>query len=129
MILAFVGVKMILSQAIHYHMPTYFSLPIIALILVVAIASRCSCPPRPTPTARTRRRRPTPTRRRSSRWPNRPTTASAAMAIVQDDVDRLRATVSIVDVVGEVVQLRRVGRNWVGLCPFHAEKTPVVQRP
>ena len=46
------------------------------------------------------------------------------MAIVQDDVDRLRATVSIVDVVGEVVQLRRVGRNWVGLCPFHAEKSP-----
>ena len=46
------------------------------------------------------------------------------MAIAQDDVDRLRATVSIVDVVGEVVQLRRVGRNWVGLCPFHAEKSP-----
>src|SRR6186713_604079 len=78
----------------------------------------------PTPTAPTRRRRPTPTRRRPSRWPNPPTTASAAMAIAQDDVDRLRATVSIVDVVGEVVQLRRVGRNWVGLCPFHAEKSP-----
>src|SRR4051794_1532752 len=46
------------------------------------------------------------------------------MAIAQDDVDRLRASVSIVDVVGEVVQLRRVGRNWVGLCPFHAEKSP-----
>jgi DNA primase len=46
------------------------------------------------------------------------------MAIVDDDVQRLKATVSIVDVVGEVVQLRKVGRNFVGLCPFHAEKTP-----
>jgi DNA primase len=46
------------------------------------------------------------------------------MAIAQDDVDRLKATISIVDVVGEVVQLKRVGRNWVGLCPFHAERTP-----
>jgi TerC family integral membrane protein len=36
-ILAFVGVKMILSQAIHYHMPTYISLPIIAAILAVSV--------------------------------------------------------------------------------------------
>ncbi len=46
------------------------------------------------------------------------------MAIVDDDIERLRSTVSIVDVVGQFVQLRRVGRNWIGLCPFHAEKTP-----
>lgn len=46
------------------------------------------------------------------------------MAIVDDDIERLKATVSLVDVVGEVVQLRKVGRNFVGLCPFHAEKSP-----
>ena len=46
------------------------------------------------------------------------------MAIADDDIERIRSTVSIVDVVGEHVQLRRTGRNWVGLCPFHAEKTP-----
>lgn len=46
------------------------------------------------------------------------------MAIVDDDIERLKATVSIVDVVAEIVQLRKVGRNHVGLCPFHAEKTP-----
>ena len=46
------------------------------------------------------------------------------MAIADDDIERLRSTVSIVDVVGQYVQLRRVGRNWIGLCPFHAEKTP-----
>lgn len=31
---------------------------------------------------------------------------------------------SIVDVVSEYVQLRRSGANYLGLCPFHAEKTP-----
>jgi DNA primase len=46
------------------------------------------------------------------------------MAIAEDDIERLRSTVSIVDVVGQFVSLRKVGRNWVGLCPFHAEKTP-----
>ena len=46
------------------------------------------------------------------------------MAISDDDVERIRSTVSIVDVVQEQVQLRKVGRNWVGLCPFHAEKSP-----
>ena len=46
------------------------------------------------------------------------------MAIADDDIERLRSTVSIVDVVGQFVALRKVGRNWVGLCPFHAERTP-----
>ena len=45
------------------------------------------------------------------------------MAIVDDDIERLRSTVSIVDIVQHYVALKRVGRNWVGLCPFHAEKT------
>ena len=45
------------------------------------------------------------------------------MAIVDEDIERLRASVSIVDVVQGYVALRRVGRNWVGLCPFHAEKS------
>jgi DNA primase len=46
------------------------------------------------------------------------------MAIADEDIERIRSTVSIVDVVGQHVQLKRTGRNWVGLCPFHAEKTP-----
>jgi DNA primase len=45
------------------------------------------------------------------------------MAIVDDDIERVRQTTSIVDVVQQYMALRRVGRNWVGLCPFHAEKT------
>ena len=46
------------------------------------------------------------------------------MAIADDDIERIRSGVSIVDVIGQHVQLKRTGRNWVGLCPFHAERTP-----
>jgi DNA primase len=46
------------------------------------------------------------------------------VAIVDDDIERVRTATSIVDVVQQAVQLRRVGQNWVGLCPFHAERTP-----
>ncbi len=46
------------------------------------------------------------------------------MAIVDEDLERLRSTISIVDVVQQHVALRRVGRNWVGLCPFHGERSP-----
>ncbi len=46
------------------------------------------------------------------------------MAIADEDLERVRSTVSIVDVVGQHVQLKRTGRNWVGLCPFHAERSP-----
>lgn len=39
-------------------------------------------------------------------------------------VEDVRAANDIVDVVSEYVRLRRVGQNFVGLCPFHTEKTP-----
>ncbi len=41
-------------------------------------------------------------------------------AFIQD----LLARVDIVDVVGHSVKLRKSGANFVGLCPFHGEKTP-----
>lgn len=46
------------------------------------------------------------------------------MAIVDEDIERIRSTVSIVDIIQAHVALRKVGRNWSGLCPFHAEKSP-----
>jgi len=45
------------------------------------------------------------------------------MAIVDEDLERLRASLVLSDVVQQYVALRRVGRNWVGLCPFHAERS------
>ena len=45
------------------------------------------------------------------------------MAIVEEDLERLRASLVLSDVVQQHLALRRVGRNWVGLCPFHAERS------
>ena len=45
------------------------------------------------------------------------------MAIVEEDLEQLRAMLVLSDVVQQYVALRRVGRNWVGLCPFHAERS------
>lgn len=41
-----------------------------------------------------------------------------------DAKDEIKQRLSIEDVIGEYVQLKRAGRNWKGLSPFGAEKTP-----
>ncbi len=46
------------------------------------------------------------------------------MPIVDEDVERVRQASDLVDVVSKHVTLRKVGRRWTGLCPFHAERTP-----
>jgi DNA primase len=43
---------------------------------------------------------------------------------VPGDFDLVKERVDIVQLVGERVQLRKAGRAYSGLCPFHAEKTP-----
>jgi DNA primase len=42
----------------------------------------------------------------------------------QDSIERLRESVDVVDLIGTRTDLRRVGSRWVGLCPFHEERTP-----
>jgi len=39
-------------------------------------------------------------------------------------VDRIRSEANIVDVVSDYVRLRRTGKNWLGLCPFHEDRKP-----
>jgi DNA primase len=45
------------------------------------------------------------------------------VGIVEEDVARTRAVTDFVQLASEHMALRRVGTRWVGLCPFHAEKT------
>lgn len=44
--------------------------------------------------------------------------------ITQNTKDQINNRVDIIDVVGEFVKLKKRGTNYLGLCPFHNEKTP-----
>lgn len=44
--------------------------------------------------------------------------------IPQNVIDDIREKSNIVEVIGQYVQLKKAGKNYVGLCPFHEEKTP-----
>jgi len=46
------------------------------------------------------------------------------MRIPPETIDRIRDATDIVAVVSEHVQLKRSGKTWKALCPFHQEKTP-----
>lgn len=47
-----------------------------------------------------------------------------ARTIPEDTIRRIKNTANIVDIVGDSVVLKKSGRNFLGLCPFHTEKTP-----
>jgi DNA primase len=46
------------------------------------------------------------------------------MAIPQSFIQELLARADVVEIVGRTVQLKKGGANFMGLCPFHAEKSP-----
>jgi DNA primase len=41
-----------------------------------------------------------------------------------DTVREVAERLSIAEIIGEYVSLKRSGSNFLGLCPFHGEKTP-----
>jgi len=43
---------------------------------------------------------------------------------MKSTVEDLLARINIIDVISQHVKLRRTGKNFIGLCPFHKEKTP-----
>jgi DNA primase len=60
----------------------------------------------------------------SARDPNRGRAGMSQYDLSRPVLDQLREAADIVAVVGEHLTLRKTGRNYVGLCPFHGEKTP-----
>ena len=46
------------------------------------------------------------------------------MRITEETIERIKQESDIVDVISETVRLKRSGRNYMGLCPFHNEKSP-----
>ncbi|TAE22748.1 MAG: DNA primase [Candidatus Kapaibacterium sp.] len=46
------------------------------------------------------------------------------MRIPEHILEQVRRETDIVEVIGDVVPLKQRGRNYLGLCPFHTEKTP-----
>ena len=44
--------------------------------------------------------------------------------MARDQVDEIKQKVEIVELVGESVTLKKAGRHYKGLCPFHSEKSP-----
>ena len=41
-----------------------------------------------------------------------------------DQVDEIKQKIDIVGIISEYVDLKRAGRNYKALCPFHSEKSP-----
>ncbi len=46
------------------------------------------------------------------------------MRIPENKIEEVRSAINIVDVISDRIQLRKRGKNYLGLCPFHNEKTP-----
>ena len=44
--------------------------------------------------------------------------------IPENTIEEIRARADILEVVSEFVTLKKGGKNYMGLCPFHSEKTP-----
>ncbi len=48
----------------------------------------------------------------------------AIVGVRMSDIDEVKARTNIIDVISARVSLKKAGRHWKALCPFHSEKTP-----
>ncbi|HET9431405.1 MAG TPA: CHC2 zinc finger domain-containing protein, partial [Chitinophagaceae bacterium] len=48
----------------------------------------------------------------------------AVLMISQNTIQQILGRIDILDIVGDFVKLKKRGANYLGLCPFHNEKTP-----
>lgn len=46
------------------------------------------------------------------------------MAYARDDIDKVRQATDLVELVGAVTKVKRSGRSYMAICPFHEEKSP-----
>ena len=46
------------------------------------------------------------------------------MRIPEDVIEKIKQENDIIDIISESVKLKRAGRNYIGLCPFHNDKSP-----
>src|SRR3990172_5290570 len=46
------------------------------------------------------------------------------MALPSDFAQHVKSAADIARIIGETVTLKKSGSNYIGLCPFHQEKTP-----
>src|SRR5882724_3913721 len=44
--------------------------------------------------------------------------------MIESPIEEIKAKLNIADIIGEYVQLKKVGANYRARCPFHQEKTP-----
>jgi DNA primase len=49
---------------------------------------------------------------------------NVSLRISEEIIEKIKESNDIVDVISDSVKLKRAGRNYMGLCPFHREKTP-----
>lgn len=46
------------------------------------------------------------------------------MYYTEEQIEEVRSKSDIVQIIGRYVNLKRTGSSYVGLCPFHSEKSP-----
>lgn len=46
------------------------------------------------------------------------------LRLQEKTIEEIRKSLDIVDIIGDYVQLKKQGKNFIGLCPFHSERTP-----